>query len=172
MKWSSPYSKQGQTDINESMKWICTINNSSAAIYRKDLVEDILPRLETFIYHGDWYCQLAVAARSNISYDPAALNRFRFHQQSFLGHSNKLQSKLECFRILEFLMDHEFVTGKEQLLDFFTLQYLNFGLFSDGINFGKKLFRAYSSINAALSRKVRRTMLWQKITGKRRRVIF
>lgn len=171
-KWSSPYCIDGKTDINDSMKWICTVNNSSAAVFRKDLLEEILDKLETFMYHGDWYCELAVAARSRVSYNPAALNQFRFHKESFLGRTNKMQSKLECFRILEFLQEHEFITGKEKLIEFFTVQYLNFGLLTDGISFGKKLFKAYSSINKPLSRKVLSALLKQKITGKRKRVIF
>lgn len=171
-KWSADYFKPGREDINESMKWVCTVNNSSAAVFRKDLVEEILDKLETFIYHGDWYCELAVAAKSNVSYSAMPLNHFRMHPQSFLRRPNKLQSKLECFRVLEHLYEEDYVTNKEKLIEFFTLQYLGYGFLTDGFRFGKNLFRSYAQINEPLAKKVWKTLLLQKFTGKRRRNIF
>jgi hypothetical protein len=171
-KWSADYYKPGKEDINESMKWVCTVNNSSAAVFRKDLLEEILLKLETFIYHGDWYCELAVAAKSNVSYSASPLNNFRVHSQSFLRRPNKLQSKLECFRILEHLYEEDYVTDKKKLVEFFTVQYLGFGFLTDGFRFGKALFRTYAQINHSLAKKVWSTLLRQKFTGKRRRNIF
>jgi hypothetical protein len=171
-KWSADYSNEGETEVNESMKWICTVNNASAAIFRKEFMEDIIHKLETFIYHGDWYCELAVATRGRVTYNAEPMNHFRLHAKSFLGHANKLQSKLECFRILEYLYELEFVTEKEKLVDFFTLQYLGFGFLTDGYNFGKKLFRSYSAVNKPLSKKVFRSLVRQKLKGRRHRVIF
>ncbi|MBC7873208.1 MAG: hypothetical protein H7Y01_04385, partial [Ferruginibacter sp.] len=82
------------------------------------------------------------------------------------------QGKLECFRILDFLYKHEFVTSKKGLIDFFTLQYLGFGFMKDGYRYGKKLFTSYAAINKPLSRKVFRSLIWQKITGRKHRTIF
>lgn len=171
-KWSAPYTLKGEDEINESLKWVCTINNSSAAVFRKKFLLDILHKLETFIYHGDWYCQIAVACRGSVSYTPLVLNDFRLHSNSFVLQPNKLQSKLECFRILEFLSEHEFVKDKKKLIKFFTLQYLGFGFFTDGFGFGRNLFRTYAFINKDLARQVWRCLLRQKLAGKRRRVIF
>ncbi len=171
-KWSSDYADAGEKEVEQVMKWLCTINNSSAAIFRKDLVEDILDKLETFIYHGDWYCELVVTSRSQITYSSTAMNHFRIHDNSFLRHVNRLQSKLECFRILEYLMGLPFITEKQKLIEFFTLLYLGFGIISDGYVFGRKLFRSYSAIDKTLSKKVWQSLVRQKITGKRHKLIF
>ena len=171
-KWSAHYFIEGLLEVNESMKWFCTINNSSAALFRKDLLLDILNKLETFIYHGDWYCELALACRAPVIYHSKPMNYFRIHPGSFLAHTNKLQSKLECFRILSFLYENEFVTEKKKLIDFFTLQYLGYGFFSDGFKFGKNLFRSYKAINPLLSKKVFRSLVRQKLTGKKHKSIF
>jgi glycosyltransferase involved in cell wall biosynthesis len=171
-KWSSDYTIKGEDEINENLKFVCTINNTSAAVFRKDLLLNILNKLETYIYHGDWYCQLAVVSHTNISYSAKALNTFRMHENSFLRHTNALQSKLECFRILDYLYKQDSVSSKKKVIDFFTLQYLGFGFMKDGYRYGKNLFASYAAINKPLSQKVFRSLIWQKITGKKHRVIF
>lgn len=170
--WSQAHQVPGTEEINRHLKYFCTINNSSAAVFRKDLLLPLLQKLETFIYHGDWYCQLAAALQTRICYCPEPLNTFRLHENSFLRNTNMQQSKLECFRILDFLNAQEAVAEKKELVDFFTLQYLGFGLFSHGYRYGKNLFAAYSAINRPLSKKVFRSLIWQKITMKKHKTIF
>ncbi len=171
-KWSTDYSIKGEDEINQNLKFICTINNTSAAIFRKDLLLSILNKLDTFIYHGDWYCQLAVASHTNIYYSAIPMNTFRVHENSFLRHTKATQSKLECFRILDFLYKQDYVNAKSELVDFFTLQYLGFGFMKEGYRYGKNLFASYAAINKPLSRKVLRSLIWQKITGKKHKIIF
>ncbi len=171
-KWSTDYLLKGEDEINQNLKFFCTINNTSAAIFRKDLLLSILHKLETFIYHGDWYCQLAAVSQTNIYYCAKPLNTFRVHKNSFLSHSKATQSKLECFWILDFLCKQEFVNDKTKLIDFFTLQYLGFGFMNEGYRNGKILFASYAAINKPLSRKVLRSLIWQKITGKKHKIIF
>lgn len=171
-KWNHDYSREGKVEINESLKWICSINNSSAAVIKKELVKEICDNLETFIFHGDWYCQLALALHTRVTYRADALNTFRIHPGNFLGRTDQAQSKLECFRILDFLYQKDFVTEKDQLVEFFTLQWLGYGFFSDGFRFGKNLFRAYAAINRPLSRRVFRALVRQKLSAKRRKQIF
>ncbi len=171
-KWSAHYFIDGPLEVNESMKWFCTINNVSAAAFRKDLLADILQILESYIYHGDWFCELALACRAPVIYHSKPMNHFRIHPASFLANTNKLQSKLECFRILEFLYEQKFVTEKKKLVDFFTLQWLGYGVFSDGYSFGRNLFRSYAAINKGLSKKVFRSLLRQKFSGRRHKTIF
>lgn len=170
--WSSDHSIMGQDEINQHLKFFCTINNTSSAVFRKDLLLAVLNRLETFIYHGDWYCQLAIAAQTRIAYSARPMNTFRMHENSFLLSTKASQSKLECFRILDFLYRQDFIHSKKELVDFFTLQYLGFGLMKEGYRYGKKLFASYTAINKPLSRKVLRSLIWQKITGKKYKTIF
>ena len=171
-KWSTDHSIKGEDEINQNLKFFCTINNTSAAIFRKDLLLSILNKFETYIYHGDWYCQLVAASQTTIYYCAKPLNTFRVHENSFLSHSKATQSKLECFRILDFLHKQEFVNDKTKLIDFFTLQYLGFGFMKEGYRYGKILFASYAAINKPLSRKVLRSLIWQKITGKKHKIIF
>ena len=171
-KWSSDYFLNGEEEINQNLKYFCTINNTSAAIFRKDLLLSMLNKLETFIYHGDWYCQLAATCQTTIYYSAKPLNTFRVHENSFLSNSKATQSKLECFRILDFLYKQDFVDDKSKLIEFFTLQYLGFGFMKEGYRYGKILFASYAAINKPLSKKVLRSLIWQKITGKKHKVIF
>jgi len=83
-KWSADHRINGEDEINQHLKYFCTINNTSAAVFRKDLLLDVLSKLETYIYHGDWYCQLAIAAHTQIAYSARALNTFRMHENRFL----------------------------------------------------------------------------------------
>jgi len=171
-KWSSDYFLNGEEEINHCLKFFCTINNTSAAVFRKDLLLELLAKLETFIYHGDWYGQIAATSHTSIYYSAKPMNTFRIHENSFLKHTKTLQSKLECFRILDHLYKQDFVTSKKELVDFFTLQYLGFGLMKDGYRYGRNLFASYAAVNKLLSRKVLRSLIWQKITGKKHKVIF
>lgn len=171
-RWSKDYREKGTDEINGYLKYFCTINNTSAAVFRKDLLLPLLQKLETFIYHGDWYCQLAVAMRTSICYSSEPLNTFRLHENSLLRSSPGQQHKLECFRILDFLYKNEMVLDKKELVNFFTLQYLGFGLFSHGYQYGRNLFAAYAAIDRSLSKKVFRSLVWQKLTGKRHKTIF
>jgi len=154
------------------MKSCATTHDTMAAGFRKERLQDVLSKLETYIYHGDWFCQLAIASRTKIAYSASALNTFRMHENSFLLSTKASQSKLECFRILDFLYQEEFISSKKELVDFFTLQYLGFGIMKDGYRYGRRLFASYAAINKPLSRKVLRSLIWQKITGKKHKTIF
>lgn len=171
-KWSSNYSINGKDELNQNLKLICTINNTSAAVFQKDLLLDILNELESYTYHGDWFCQVAVASKTNIYYSAAPMNTFRMHDNSFLLRTNEPKSKLECFRILDFLYKQDFIESKKELINFFTVQYLGFGIIKDGYKYGKTLFASYAAINKSLSKKVLRSLIRQKITGKKHKVIF
>ena len=94
------------------------------------------------------------------------------HQENFLNNIQKSQSKKEYFRILNLLVKNDVITDKRTLIDFFTLQFLGFGMIKDGSVHAVKILRSYFSINRRLAFKVSAMLLWQKITFRKRKTIY
>jgi hypothetical protein len=128
--------------------------------------------LVKFKYHGDWYCQLAVAKHANMHYTSKVINHFRMHPQSHLAKTSSQAAKIEYFRILDLLNAMSFVKGKKELIDFFALEYLGFGLLKEGPGYGLSLYREYKKINNFLAKDVWRSILWQKLHRKKRKPLF
>lgn len=171
-KWSDDYCITGTEELNYFLKYICTIINASCTVIRKDKLLNIINNLKDFRYHGDWYCFIAIALNTNICYSSKPLNSCRMHQENFLNNIQKSQSKKEYFRILNLLVKNDVITDKRKLIDFFTLQFLGFGMIKDGSVHAVKIFRSYFSINRRLAFKVSAMLLWQKITFRKRKTIY
>lgn len=170
-KWSSEYFIEGKQEINDCMKFACTINNTSSMLFKKELLVGMIKE-NHFTYHGDWYYELKMASCTNICYSAAPLNFFRLHPNNHLNSKDLLQSKKEYFIILEFLYAMDFVTSKRKLIHFFSRQYLGFGILSDGLKHGLLLFRSYRKLNKLLAIKVLFSILIQKILNRKRKATF
>lgn len=171
-KWSKSYCISGIKELNSYLKFICTIINASSAIFKKQHLLSIIENLQRFKYHGDWYCMVALALTSNICYSEKKMNYCRMHQYNFLNTIYKKKSKIEYFLILEKLVNSSPITEKNKLIRFFTIQYIGFGIFSDGITQGMKLIRSYYKIDSALCMKFLTYLFLQKITFTKRKTIY
>lgn len=170
--WELDYNEAGEKEINNFLKFICSINNTSSVVFRKDVLEKELNGTENFRFHGDWYYLLKVCSRGNLVYSAKTLNSFRMKADSLGKQKDAIRSKTEYFRILDWLLQQEFVNDKKKLTDFFILQYTGYGWLSDGARHGHRLFMNYKQINASLARKIYWRMIWLKISGKKRRTLF
>lgn len=132
-KWNNAYCNTGINEINEYFKYDNIINNVSAAVFKKESALRVLDPKKQFRYYADWYFFLQLCLLTDICYSPKPLNTYRFHTGSLLNaETSLLQSKKEYFEILKLLYTNSKVTGKKELFDHFTFNYLSFGIIKDG----------------------------------------
>lgn len=167
-KWSSNYTCIGKDELKESLGFVCTINNASSAIMKKNILIDYIDEAAGFIYHGDWFCYLALALHGSIVYSAEAACSVRMHEDSLLNSKKDFKIiKKEYFRILLFLLKKPVEIPRRKLISFFTEQYLNLGLrnfFSIG--------STYLSMNFMVGLKVVLNIIRLKITAKKIKKYF
>lgn len=154
-KWSHAYTEKGIDEINESLKWECTVNNASAALFKAQMAKSCVSNLSLFRYHGDWMFYILMAGMGNIAYSPENLNIFREHGKN-LSHDQlpEQSSKLEKFRILQHLLSINGITEPGKVVRYFLQHHIGYGILT-GPAFGKNgYFNAYSRINNGLSRRI------------------
>ncbi len=157
-KWNSSYITNGRAELNEALKYDCTINNLSAAVFRKSRLNEILDVALPYRYYADWYLYIQVAAKGKICYSNKAYNNYRVHPASLLGaKTSSVTSKTEYFRILQSLLDKPFITEKQDLLHHFCFNYLSVGLRSEGAVAIARILSGYCRLSPALALKV----IWQ-----------
>ncbi len=173
VKWSHAYWQSGIHEINECLKYDCTVNNVSAAVFKKELALQILDGALTFRYYADWYCFLRLCLLSGISYIPKALNTYRFHSQSLLNAETSLIiSTKEYFKILKLLYYNNMITNRKKLLTHFAYNYLAFGILKDGPRKMFAITRNYFAIDKTLAFKVILRVLQIKLFNKRYKAKF
>jgi len=95
-RWNNDYVNDGKNEIENYLFFECTINNTSAMVFKKDLIDqNIFTELQKFKYSGDWYFFLCIAYNCKISYISKALNYFRSGQSNF---KKGVRSPLNYFR--------------------------------------------------------------------------
>ncbi|MVN22241.1 glycosyltransferase family 2 protein [Mucilaginibacter arboris] len=95
-RWDFDYLTTGKDEVNNYLIYDCTINNTSAMIFKKNLVDDrLFHNLNLFRYSGDWYFFLYIAQNCKISYISSALNYFRQGTNNF---AKGVKSPLNHFR--------------------------------------------------------------------------
>jgi glycosyltransferase involved in cell wall biosynthesis len=154
-KWKYTYISPGEKELNESLKWMCTVNNVSSVLFNKKHFLETIDQIQQYRYHGDWMLYILLAQKGNIAYTSETLNTYRDHPKNHSKADNYIQnSKKECFAILNYLLQQVNITQKKELINYFTKYYVGFGLIKEK-GFAKKgLFRAYRKINKALAFKV------------------
>lgn len=168
-KWSSPYLKNGIEELNECLKFFCTINNASCMVFKKEIAFSCLKDLQSYRYHGDWLFYIKMSKNTDFYYLAKPLNYFRDHKSSHFTSINALvRSKEEHFKILSFLHSDNAVSEKQKVIKVFANYHLGFGILEDGLGTILKIVRVYLNINRTLTLKV----LWQIFLTKlfRRRI--
>jgi glycosyltransferase involved in cell wall biosynthesis len=167
-KWSFSYKLNGKTEINQSLKWECVINNTSAVLFNRRILETALPAIEGYRYHGDWLLYLLLATVGDIAYLAESLNNYRQHT---LNHSQSegylRQSKVEQFKILDHLAKQDFVTEKRKLTGYFIDHYIGFGFMSEPAFGTNGILRQYAKINPQLARQVMLRLLLNRLKRKK-----
>jgi len=154
-KWARHYRQDGKTELNEYLKKDCTINNVSAVLFRRSMAEDVLKQIDGFRFHGDWMFYICMAGKGQITYLPEPLNKYREHERN---HSKSMQgnhfNKPECFRILHYLLQQEYISEKNELIRHFVKEYIGFGFINQSPFSKNGLYRQYQQIDPRLARKV------------------
>ncbi|MGZ8558850.1 MAG: glycosyltransferase family 2 protein [Chitinophagaceae bacterium] len=154
-KWNKDYCQNGIIEINECLKYDCTVNNVSAAVFRKDLALQTLQQQLQFRYYADWYFFLQLCLVTDICYTSKTLNTYRFHPSSLLNAETSLAtSKKEYFKILKLLYRNSQITSKKELLDHYAFNYLSFGIIKDGPAKIFSIARSYFASDKNLALKI------------------
>ncbi len=155
VKWKNSYLVPGERDLNESLKWECTVNNVSSVLFNKKDLREAINHLQTYRYHGDWLLYILLAQTGMIAYTPDILNTYRNHEKNHSKAENYIfQSKKECFAILDYMLQQKTITQKKELIDYFTKTYVGFGLIKEKGLAKNGLFNEYRKINKALAFKI------------------
>ncbi len=158
-KWDHRYIANGEKELNDTLKWNCTINNISSVLLNRRSVLGSIQKIQSYRYHGDWLLYMMLAQKGNIAYTPDKLNTYRDHQENHSKSLDYLQgTKKECFSILAYLLDQEGITQKKELVSWFIDKYIGFGLVKE-----KMLYREYKQINKALARRIFLQLLRNKL---------
>lgn len=151
-KWDQSYCIGGLKEINEYLKYDCTINNVSAAVFKKETALPFLKSLSAYKYYGDWYFFLNICFYSALCYVAAPLNTYRFHITSHLNKKTPLSiSKKEYFQILTELYHRKEITEKKKLLNHFTYNYLAFGMRTTGLKEIISILKIYYRLDKKLA---------------------
>jgi glycosyltransferase involved in cell wall biosynthesis len=151
-KWSKAYCQKGINEINECLKYDCTVNNMSAAVFKKEVISPFLRDTPPYQYYADWWICLQACFNADICYDPEPLSTYRRHSQNFSsGETSLLQTKQEYFEILKLLYHHDKVTDKKQLVNHFAYNYLSYSFFRDGLGKGSGLLKYYFAADRKLA---------------------
>lgn len=83
-KWNHDYVKTGIEEIEENLLFECTINNTSAMVFKKDLLQYVnFEHLKNFKYCGDWFFFVSLLSHCDIAYKNDALNYFKYGTDNF-----------------------------------------------------------------------------------------
>ena len=162
-KWSLPYSNGGIKELNEYLKFDCTINNASSTVFRKKKAMNIYQEASGFHYFGDWYFYIQLCLVSDVYYCNLPLNTYRRHKDSHLSSSPLVfLERLEYFLILKTLYGNEKITDKRQLLNHFSYYYLHPGLFKHGLKNAFTIFLLYVKTDWRLAFRIFPRVLFAK----------
>lgn len=167
-RWSEDYVNDGTREVDQYLKFLGIINNANAMVVRKSLAAAIIDRSAAFKYYGDWVFYINACCGGRIAYCAKPLSSYRTHAANHVHVSNNVSlTKPESFKILRLLLSLPFVTGKKDLIHFFALNYLGFGLVKEGLLRGIAAFKQYGKIDASLARTVIKKVILNKMTFKK-----
>jgi glycosyltransferase involved in cell wall biosynthesis len=92
--WTSPSSStieiwEGKLFINEKMIFGNAIFNASMAVFKRSLLEDFFPKVDTYKFCGDWLFWISISKNTKVARSPKMLNYFRNHSGDVSGRSFK-----------------------------------------------------------------------------------
>jgi glycosyltransferase involved in cell wall biosynthesis len=154
-KWSKPYFEKGNKELNDYLKFDCTINNVSGMVFDKKIVEPFLSEASGFRYFGDWFYYVNICLRADVYYCNVALNTYRQHKTSHLNSSKEIaRQRIEYFKILDVLLKSAAITNKRELLNHFAFYYLHPGVAAHGFKNLYQVLGGYFSNNSILALKI------------------
>ena len=172
LHWSSNYREEGKTEVNAFHKYVCIVNNVSAAIIPRQAALEVLANFPHKRFYSDWLFFAQLMERLPVRYIAEPLTGYQSYLQSHFGkEGNGLAKRVECFEVLQYFYSKPYITGKSKLVKFFTEQYLGFGLWQQAawlVPLTKQFFKR----NPPLAARVFVHLLAIKITRKKINYIF
>lgn len=106
-KWNFDYQKAGVEEIRENLFFECTINNTSAMIFKKNLLQFIdIDYLKKFKYCGDWFFFVSLLIHCDVAYVQEPLNYFKYGTDNFKkGTKSTLNYFKERFMVRYYFWD-------------------------------------------------------------------
>jgi glycosyltransferase involved in cell wall biosynthesis len=106
-KWNDDYLKTGIDEIKENLFFECTINNTSAMVFKKSLLKEVdFEYLKKFKYCGDWFFFISLLNNCSIAYKKEALNYFKYGTDNFAkGTKSTLNYFKERFMVRYYFWD-------------------------------------------------------------------
>ncbi|MBS1758499.1 MAG: glycosyltransferase [Bacteroidetes bacterium] len=167
-KWSSSSFTKGISELNSSLKYVCTINNASALIFKKSIFTNFEEDIISYRYYGDWFFYINALRLHNIFYLADPLSSCRIHTNSFVNKPNPgLNTKTELFRILRFLLSLPEIHDKKKLTNFFCLRYLGSGWIKEGLKASSLLMSNYIKEDRKLALKIIPKLIWYKLSRRK-----
>lgn len=172
-KWAHSYEENGIKELNEYLKFLCTINNASSLIFKKELFKRAEDRITGFRYYGDWFFYINTALQTNICYNRKTLCSFRNHAYNLINDDIPIvESRKEYFLLLQFLLGLSQVSDKEKLIRFFCLNYLGWGWTKHSPVKGLSILLSFFKLDKKLALIVTPKIIWYKISGKKNRRLY
>lgn len=167
-KWASSYHNNGIAELNDCLKFLCTINNTSALVFRKEIFTAIQEHLSQYRYYGDWFFFISALLKSDIYYNNKCLSSYRNHSANYVASTGKIiEPKKEYYKLLQFLLSKNEITNKKEVIRFFCLHYLGTGWIKEGLGATTILFKSYFKMNRNLAVKIVPRLIWNKLTGRK-----
>jgi glycosyltransferase involved in cell wall biosynthesis len=138
-RWSENYKNGGGDEIEFFLLHGGTINNSSAALFKRKLLLEVNPFDKPFRFIGDKYAFLKILSRENIAYRKESLNYYR---NPFNSKNKKIYYSYEQFLVFSWVRKNiEFKEMKNFYNAFYELTALS--LFTD---WGAEKLKIYGSL--------------------------
>lgn len=167
-KWSRSYEINGIDELNQALKFLCTINNTNALVFKKDLFEPVKNKIAQYRYFGDWFFFMNVALQTTIYYNCAPLAFYRDHANNFIGKNiPALESNQEYFQLLIFLLSRKEITDQPKLIKHFSRHYLGWGWIKHGMKPGIQIMNSFLKTDKGLAKKVIPKMILNRILRKK-----
>jgi glycosyltransferase involved in cell wall biosynthesis len=167
-KWSASYFANGRDELNECCKFLCTINNTSAFLFKKEVFTAVQQQLIQYRYYGDWFFFINALLQTDIYYNHKPLSSYRNHPANFVSSNPSIaEQKKEYYKLLLFLLSRAEITNKKDVIRFFCLHYLGSGWIKEGIGTAISICSSYFKINSSLALQVVPRLVWYKLTGRK-----